>query len=57
MKLALLVSLTALLSAHDARALTSIFDWTEGIATFYGGAPDGALGLPEKGDLSLGRHI
>ena len=43
MKLALLLSLTVVLSAaHHARALTELSDWSEGLATFYGGAPDGA---------------
>lgn len=44
MKLPLLASLTAVLSiAHHARALSELSDWSEGLATFYGGAPDGAL--------------
>lgn len=43
MKVAVLASLTAALtSAQFACALTSLSDWNDGIATFYGGQPDGA---------------
>lgn len=43
MKVAVLTSLTAALTyAQLASALTSLSDWNDGIATFYGGQPDGA---------------
>lgn len=42
MKLTTVLSLTAVLSnVQHARALTELSDWTTGLATFYGGAPDG----------------